>query len=76
MLIQIYTASFLFLRPTPTKPNVYKEKLVENAPVKRRYSEDGREYIIETDRKYFMVEAEQLLQLFKRFTHSNLQWII
>ncbi|EJW87071.1 hypothetical protein WUBG_02020 [Wuchereria bancrofti] len=53
-------------RPSSTKATAYKEKLVENASVKRRYVEDGREYIIETDRKYFMVEAEQLLQLFKR----------
>ncbi|EFO26162.2 hypothetical protein LOAG_02320 [Loa loa] len=53
-------------RPSPTKTTVYKEKLVESAPVKRRYVEDDRECIIETDRKYFMVEAEQLLQLFKR----------
>ncbi|CAG9529526.1 unnamed protein product [Cercopithifilaria johnstoni] len=53
-------------RPNPTKATMCKEKLVENAPVKRRYVEDGQEYIIETDRKYFMVEAEQLLQLFKR----------
>lgn len=50
-----------------------KEKLVENAPVKRRYVEDDRECIIETDRKYFMVEAEQLLQLFKRFIFLNMQ---
>uniref|UniRef100_A0A158Q8Q9 Integrase_H2C2 domain-containing protein n=1 Tax=Elaeophora elaphi TaxID=1147741 RepID=A0A158Q8Q9_9BILA len=53
-------------RSNPTKTIAYKEKLLENAPIKRRYVEDGREYIIETDRKYFMVEAEQLLQLFKR----------
>ncbi|VIO99398.1 Uncharacterized protein BM_BM9472 [Brugia malayi] len=53
-------------RPSSTKATAYKEKLVESASVKRRYVEDGQEYIIETDRKYFMVEAEQLLQLFKR----------
>ncbi|KAM3716251.1 Gypsy retrotransposon integrase-like protein [Dirofilaria immitis] len=53
-------------RLSPSKTVMYKEKLIESGPVKRRYVEDGRECIIETDRKYFMVEAEQLLQLFKR----------
>uniref|UniRef100_A0A2K6VLD6 Integrase_H2C2 domain-containing protein n=2 Tax=Onchocerca TaxID=6281 RepID=A0A2K6VLD6_ONCVO len=53
-------------RPKPTKNTIYKEKLIERGSVKRRYVEEDCEYIIETDRKYFMVEAEQLLQLFKR----------
>ncbi|KAL3986115.1 His(2)-Cys(2) zinc finger family protein [Acanthocheilonema viteae] len=53
-------------RSSSAKATVCKEKFVENTPVKRRYVEDDRECIIETDRKYFMVEAEQLLQLFKR----------
>ncbi|VDM99285.1 unnamed protein product, partial [Onchocerca ochengi] len=52
--------------PKPTKNTIYKEKLIERGSVKRRYVEEDCEYIIETDRKYFMVEAEQLLQLFKR----------
>lgn len=64
----------MYLRSSSTKAAMYKEKFVENAPVKRRYVEDGREYIIETDRKYFMVEADQLLQLFKRLTFLKLQW--
>lgn len=53
------------IRPGVAKA-VFKEKVVESSPFKRRYTDSGRECIIETDKKYFMVDADQILQLFKR----------
>ncbi|VDM96714.1 unnamed protein product [Thelazia callipaeda] len=67
-LSHFLVAKFL---PVLTKDTLCKNKVVDSGTVKRRHVEDGRECIIETDRKYFMVEADQLLQLFKSYRCSG-----
>lgn len=64
--------SQLFYR-TLSQENDRGKKKDGEGNVARQVTVNGRSYILETDKKYFMVESDRLLQLFRRLAY-HLQW--